>query len=41
MFHIKTFIKRYIVERTNKAEIRPEKTECGKKDGELSGDFME
>ena len=33
-----TFIKRYIVERTNKAEIQPE-DEWEK--GELSGDFLE
>ena len=30
-----TFIKRYVVERTNKAEKRPE--EQSKKNGELSG----
>ena len=34
-----TFIKRYLVERTNKAKIRPGKTECESR--ELSGEFME
>ena len=34
-----TFIKRYVVERTNKAEIRP--GEQGKKKGELLGEVME
>ena len=34
-----TFIKRYMVERTNKAEIGPE--EQSKKSRELSGEFME
>ena len=34
-----TFIKRYIVKRTNKAEIRPEE-QC-KKGGELLREFME
>ena len=33
-----TFIKRYTVERTNKAEIRPEKQN---EKTELSGEFME
>ena len=33
-----TFIKRYIVERTNKAELRPEEQS---EKAELSGDFME
>ena len=33
------FIMRYIAERTNKAEIRPE--EQSEKAGELSGEFME
>ena len=40
---METFIKRHIVERTNKTEIRPEKKEKKKtttKNGELSGDFM-
>ena len=35
----KTFIKRYMIERTNKTEIRQEKTEW--ESGELSGDFMD
>ena len=35
----KTFIKIYIVERTSKAELRPEKTES--ESGEMSGEFME
>ena len=34
-----TFIKRHVVERTNKAEIRLE--EQSEKNGELSGEFME
>ena len=34
-----TFTKKYIVERTNKAEIRPE-GHSGE-NGELSGEFME
>ena len=34
-----TFIKRYIVERTNKAEMRPEEQE--QESEELSGEFME
>ena len=33
-----TFVKRYIVERTNKTEIRPEERS---ENGELSGAFME
>ena len=33
-----TFIKRYIVERTNKAEMRPEEQS---EKAELSGEFME
>ena len=33
-----TFIKRYIVERTNEAEMRPEEQS---KKAELSGEFME
>ena len=33
-----TFIKRYTVERTNKAEIRPEEQWNS---GELSGEFVE
>ena len=34
-----TFVKRYIVERTNKAELRPE--EQSEKSEELPGEFME
>ena len=34
-----TFMKKYIVERTNKAEFRP--NEESEKSGELSGEFME
>ena len=34
-----TFINRYIVERTNKAEMRPEEQE--QESEELSGEFME
>ena len=34
-----TFIKRHIVDRTNKAEISPEEQEW--ESGELSGEFME
>ena len=36
---METFIKKYTVERTNKAEIRPE--EQSEKSGELLGEFME
>ena len=35
-----TFVKRYIVERTNKAEIRPAK-QSQKKKRKLSGELME
>ena len=34
------FIKRYVVERTNKAKIKPEE-QNEKKNGELSGEFTE
>ena len=38
MDYIRAFMKRYAVEWTNKAELRPEEQ---RESGELSGEFME